>query len=277
MECLKPKYLSKQEMVVPCGSCAFCAATRRSDWATRLHYEAKLHYGSKFVTLTYSNNNLTWDKGLSQLNKKDLQLWFKRVRKAGYKFRYYAVGEYGSTTYRPHYHILVFGDVPESVLRKAWAKCNRKTGKYYAIGHVHIGAVTQASVMYCLGYMVNGKHWRMRHKRVAPFSTMSRRPGLGHNYLTKAMRAWHKDDRKNYCILDGAKRHLPRYYKTKIFSKVDLVRIAVRDQKAVFQAMVKWIRHPLRMKIADPLAYWERCRAMQARRIKFKSKENLTI
>jgi len=281
MECLRPKYLSKQDIVVPCGHCPFCAVTRRSDWATRLHYEAKKHYGSKFVTLTYSNNNMTWDHGVPQLNKRDLQLWFKRVRKAGYKFRYYAVGEYGSKTFRPHYHVLVFGDVPELVLKKAWAKQNRRTKKYYAIGHVHVGQVTSASVMYCLGYMVNGKSWKMKHHRVAPFNVMSRGrgkvKGLGSNYLSPAMIAWHRSGRKNYVLLDGEKRHLPRYYKTKIFSKVDLVRIAVRDQKAVFKKMVEWIRHPKRMKMRDPLAYYEAQRLIAAKRIRMKCKENLTI
>lgn len=283
MECLAPKYLAKREITVPCGKCAFCAATLRSDWALRLLYEGKKHYGSKFVTLTYNNGHLIWDKGSPQLSKpnkngnSDLQKWFKRVRKAGYKFRYYAVGEYGSQTYRPHYHVLVFGDVPEQVLQKAWSYQNKSTKKYNAIGHVHCGQVTQQSVMYCLGYIVNGKGWKMRHKRVAPFTIMSRRPGLGSNYLTKAMIAWHRSDRRNYAIIDGAKRHLPRYYKCKIFSKVDLVRIAVRDQKAAFKKMVEWIRHPKRMKMRDPLSYYEAQRRQLAKRIKFKCKENLTI
>lgn len=278
MECLKPIYLGKIDMVVPCGKCAFCAATLRSDWATRLHYEAKLHYGSKFVTLTYSDWNLTWNHGHPQLVKADLQLWFKRVRKAGYKFRYYAVGEYGSHTYRPHYHIIVFGDVPESVIRDAWSYVLPPRGKRKGpIGHVHIGSVTQASVNYCLGYVVNGKSWKMRHGRVAPFTVMSRRPGLGANYLSKDMIAWHKSDRKNYVWLDGGKRHLPRYYKTKIFSKIDLVRIAVRDQKAMFQKMVRWIRSPKVAKMRDPLAYLDLQRKILAASIKFKCKENLKI
>lgn len=281
MECISPKYIAKNDVVVPCGSCAFCGATKRSDWALRLHYEAKLHYGSKFVTLTYSNNHLTWDKGSPQLVKSDLQKWFKRLRKQGYKFRYFAVGEYGSKTYRPHYHVIVFGDVPDLALQKAWAKQNRSTKKYYAIGHVHIGTVTSASIMYCLGYIVNGKGWKMRHKRVAPFTLMSRGrgkiKGLGSNYLSPAMIAWHKSDRKNYAILDGAKRHLPRYYKMKIFSKVDLVRIAVRDSKATFKRMVSWVRSPAMMEMRDPLAYRDEQLRVLAKRIKMKCKENLTI
>lgn len=265
MECLKPRYISKQEMVVPCGKCPFCAATRRADWATRLEYEARLHVTKKFVTLTYANPYLKWHKGVPQLSKHDLQLWFKRVRKAGYRIRYYGVGEYGSTTFRPHYHVILFGDVPDDVIRQTWS-----------FGQVHIGNVTQASIMYTLGYIVN-KNWKHVHNRVPPFSLMSRKPGLGANYLTKAMREWHQSDRKNYVLVDGVKRHLPRYYKTKIFSKIDLVRIAVRSQKETFNNMVAWIRHPLRMKMKDPLAYYELQRLELAKRIRAKSKENLTI
>lgn len=266
MECESLKYLSKQDICVPCGHCPFCMATRRSDWALRLHYESRAHLDAYFVTLTYADAHLVWKSGTSQLEKSHLQKWFKLVRKAGFKVRYYAVGEYGSRTYRPHYHVLLFGSVPERVLRSTWH-----------FGQVHIGRVTQASVMYTLGYMVNGKHWTMRKGRVKPFCTMSRRPGLGAGYLSPEMIAWHKEDRKNYAILDGVKRHLPRYYKGKIFSKIDHVRIAVRDQKAAFKRDVEWLRSPAMAKHPNPLAYRKEQRRALAARIRDKTKSNLTI
>lgn len=266
MECQTPIYLHKQDMVVPCGKCAFCGATKRSDWALRLHYEGKKHLCKKFITLTYADAHLHWKNNVSQLDKRDVQLWLKRVRKTGAKVRYFAVGEYGSKTYRPHYHVLLFGDVSDDVIRSTWG-----------LGLVHIGTVTEASVMYCLGYILNGRGWKMRIKREPPFVTMSLRPGIGSNYLTKEMIEWHRSDRKNYAMLYGEKRHLPRYYKVKIFSKVDLVRIAVRDQKVLFKAAVKWVRSPAMQRQKDPLAY----RAVQlkraANRILAKCKETLII
>lgn len=265
MQCLTPVYLSTQDMVVPCGKCAFCSATRRSDWATRIEYESRLHLVKKFVTLTYANAHLTWDSGKPQLVKRDLQNWFKRVRKTGAKIRYYAVGEYGSRTFRPHYHVLLFGNVSDDVIGESWP-----------FGQVHIGTVTQASIMYCLGYIVN-KSWKHLHNRVAPFSLMSRKPGLGANYLSSDMVAWHRSGRKNYVLVDGVKRHLPRFYKCKIFSKIDLVRIAVRDQKDVFRRLVKWIRDPRRMRMRDPLKYRDEQLRRLAKSIRSKSKENLTI
>lgn len=253
-------------MCVPCGRCPFCTATKRSDWATRLEYEAKLHLSKKFVTLTYANAHLHWNHGQPQLCKADLQKWFKRVRKAGYKLRYYAVGEYGSSTYRPHYHVLLFGDVPDDVIRSSWI-----------LGQVHIGSVTQASIMYCLGYIVNSKGAFMLHHRIPPFSLMSRKPGLGANYLTPEMVKWHKDDRRNFVLVDGAKRHLPRYYKTKIFSKIDLVRIAVYTSNNMFKREVEWLRHPLRAAMKDPLGYRKEQRRRLAQSIRCKSKAHLTI
>jgi len=265
MECLSPKYLHKQDITVPCGNCAFCGATKRSDWSLRLHYEAKRSVAKRFITLTYANPHLKWKNGNPQLVKSDLQKWFKRVRKT-HKFRYFAVGEYGSQTFRPHYHIILFGDVPEDVIRKSWT-----------FGHVHIGNVTQKSIMYCLGYLVNAKKWVMRKNRERPFTLMSRRPGLGANYLTPAMVEWHKADRKNYAVLDGQKRHLPRYYKTKIFSKIDLVRIAVRDQKEHFKKQVAWIRSPSMRRIRDPIAYRRKQQKALAKKINQHAKENLKI
>lgn len=267
MECLKTIYLAKHDINVPCGKCAFCMATRRSDWSTRIHFERKLHRHSQFVTLTYKDKYLTHRSGHSQLVKSDLQKWFKRVRKAGYKFRYYAVGEYGSHTYRPHYHILVFGYVPEQVVRESWE-----------FGMVHIGQVNGQSVLYCLKYMVNSKEVGMRNNRTRPFATMSRKPGLGANYLTPDMIAWHKSDRKNYVMINDQKLHLPRYYKGKIFSKIDHVRIAVRDGKKAFDSLRKELYRLRRIGDAKKVyAYVEDRKRIAALRIREKSKQNLTI
>jgi len=57
--------------------------------------------------------NLTYDDAHlpehGQLWKGDLQRFFKRMRKAGLKFKYVASGEYGEKTRRPHFHIALFG------------------------------------------------------------------------------------------------------------------------------------------------------------------------
>lgn len=58
------------------------------------------------LNLTYDDDHLPKH---GQLYKEHLQRFFKRLRKAGYKFRYVASGEYGEQTRRPHFHIALFG------------------------------------------------------------------------------------------------------------------------------------------------------------------------
>lgn len=258
-------YLPKQEAYVPCGRCAFCLATKRSDWVMRLYHEHKAAEDSCFLTLTYANPHLTWKHGRPQLVKADLQDYIRAIRRRGYKIRYYAVGEYGSQTYRPHYHVLLFGSVPEEVLRKTWT-----------MGTIHVGKITLASCGYCTKYVINSKANFMKHKRDPPFAIMSLKPAIGHQYLTKAMIAWHKEDRRNYIVHEGTKRHLPRYYKDKIFSKIDKVRISNRAQRDGLESLRAELLE-LSKYHDNAMEYRDEMRRELAKRIKDKTKQHLTI
>ena len=68
--------------------------------------EAQMHSVSCMVTLTYDDDHLPPH---GQLFKEHLQLFFKRLRKAGARFKYVASGEYGDRSRRPHFHIAFFG------------------------------------------------------------------------------------------------------------------------------------------------------------------------
>ena len=65
-----------------------------------------MHKVSCMLNLTYNDD---WLPEHGQLLKDDLQRFFKRLRKAGFKFRYVASGEYGDISRRPHFHIALFG------------------------------------------------------------------------------------------------------------------------------------------------------------------------
>ncbi|AXH75070.1 MAG: replication initiator protein [Microviridae sp.] len=65
-----------------------------------------MHSVSCMLNLTYED---AWLPEHGQLWKDDLQRFFKRLRKAGFKFRYVASGEYGEKNRRPHFHIALFG------------------------------------------------------------------------------------------------------------------------------------------------------------------------
>lgn len=265
MECIQPLYLRDRDIDVPCGKCGACLSTKRSDWAFRLECEARDHLDMSFVTLTYANNELTFISGTSQLVLEDLQKFFKRVRKRGYKFRYFAVGEYGSHTYRPHYHAIIFGQVPEQVLNAAWSK-----------GLIHVGQVTPASVNYVCKYVVNSKAAFMKSGRIPPFSTQSRKPGLGVNYLRPLVVEWHKSALRSYINDHGILRHLPRYYRDKIFTKRERSIINNRDVKASIESLRSKLSE-LAKHHSNPLEYYEQMRLIASQRVKVKGKLNLTI
>lgn len=226
MPCLTPFYVNTKtvkNVPVPCGKCPFCLKRRTSAWSFRLLQELKRSSSAHFITLTYDTKHVPIQpSGYMSLDKRDLQLFFKRLRKAHYvrqlsgSLRYYAVGEYGSHTMRPHYHMALFNSQLE-LIQPAWQK-----------GNVHYGEVNVASIGYTLKYMCKpGKiPLHKNDDRVREFGVMSK--GIGDNYVTAEMLAWHHADLtgRMYCNLkDGKKIAMPRYYKEKIYSEMERKRI----------------------------------------------------
>lgn len=200
---------------VPCGKCPDCVARRVSAWSFRLMQQDRVSNSSHFITLTYDTTHVPLTRaGYMSLNKRDVQLFLKRLRKAQCgnapsPIKYFLVGEYGEKYNRPHYHALLF-NVELRFIQPAWA-----------LGSVYYGTVTGASVGYTLKYMSKrGKIPMHRNDdRLPEFALMSKR--LGANYLTESMINWYMADLENrmYCTLkDGRKITMPRYYKDKLFS-----------------------------------------------------------
>lgn len=204
---------------VPCGKCPPCLKRRTSGWSFRLRVEARQHLAAHFVTLTFNTDTVPLSKnGFMTLDKRPLQLYFKRLRKLNLKRNnekviYYAAGEYGSKTKRPHYHIILFNCHPDDIVH-AW-KLN-----LIPIGHVHIGNVSDASIGYCLKYIHKGK-FRPLHRnddREKEFQLCSK--GIGAAYLTQATRKYHLDLLTKRCCItieDGCTIAMPRYYKVKLY------------------------------------------------------------
>lgn len=82
-----------------------CRLAYSREWAIRITHEQQCHAQSSFLTLTYDDEHLP---AYGQLVKKDLQDFFKRMRKH-FQFRYVACGEYGELKRRPHFHVALFG------------------------------------------------------------------------------------------------------------------------------------------------------------------------
>lgn len=247
--CMTPILVRKTDWV-PCGKCPECKARRVSAWSFRLTQHERTQHSAYFITLTYSNDHLyLTQNGFMGLDKRALQLFFKRLRisqqRKTYdvstssipnvdlsreKISYYAVGEYGGRTRRPHYHAIIFNADIE-LIESAWRSSDGEP-----LGHVHYGTVSGASIGYCLKYM--SKPWRPLHRnddRQRPFALMSK--GLGSSYMTQAMVKWHLADLVNrmYCNLpDGRKCSMPRFYKDHIYNWEERATIA-RHFEEVYQ------------------------------------------
>lgn len=170
MICCKPYVQGLQAF--PCGQCDPCLISRTKVWSHRIYLESLKHAENSFVTLTQDDAHLPSDGSLSPL---DLQLWLKRFRKAiaPKKIRYFAVGEYGDRTERPHYHLALFGCGPEyqTLVCETWGR-----------GHVMLAELNISTAKYVAGY-VTKKYGRQdlawlkgRHPE---FTRMSNRPGIG--------------------------------------------------------------------------------------------------
>lgn len=166
-----------------CGQCLPCRINRRRLWSTRMLLESATTVSSVFATLTYSAPMLPY---MSTLLPLDLTKFLKRLRKEAYpeKIRYFAVGEYGTRSARPHYHLAIFGldsqraggdDGRGGLVKKAWP-----------FGHIYVGDLTSQSASYICGYvtkkMTNKKNpyvASLLKGREPEFARMSLKPGIG--------------------------------------------------------------------------------------------------
>lgn len=221
MQCLSPISITdprfgnpKIRVTVPCGKCYACLSRRRHDWCFRLKQELKISTSAFFITLTYDDEHLPRNSdGVPIVVKRDVQLFFKRLRKAIYpqKIRYFAVSEYGTENLRPHYHVILF-NFPftfnlDTTLRECWN-----------LGFVSVGDVNGASINYVCKYCL--AYTDVEDFPARPFMLCSRRPAIGSNYSSNdAIVRYHKLTKHDYVVDDGGyKSAMPRYYREKIFS-----------------------------------------------------------
>lgn len=136
------------------------------------------HPASCFTTLTYDDVHVPRDIEFGDLilSPRDLTLFLKKYRRRTGKFRYFACGEYGDQTLRPHYHAIIFGrDVTaHDSIQAAWQH-----------GKVETGEFTPERAAYIAGYVVkklNKAAMDEDHPGKPPeFRRMSRNPAIGSN------------------------------------------------------------------------------------------------
>lgn len=187
---------------IPCGKCAGCRADQSLSWALRCYHEASQYDRNCFITLTYSDDHLPSD---GKICVEHLQKFFRRMRKAGLFVRYFACAEYGGLTNRPHYHAILFGvDFLGNALPLSdKLYTNVDAVNFWRLGHVAIAPVEMASICYVCGYA------QKKINDVDTFTCMSRRPGIGHNWLDA-----YSDDivRTGTVSIEGREYQVPKRY-----------------------------------------------------------------
>lgn len=228
---------------VPCGKCIGCKLEYSRQWANRCVLEAKMHKSSLFLTLTYDDlcvprvmygerENGEAREAMT-LVKSDFQKFMKRLRsyvayhindslagsaisfgESGPELRFFACGEYGPETLRPHYHAIIFGlDLPDKRLRS-----NVNGNPYYVsdilselwpYGHHIIGNVSFKSAAYVARYCTKKLSGTAAvdaydfYGIEQPFLLMSRKPGIGVPYYEKFMKGKKPDERIIVSTVDG--------------------------------------------------------------------------
>lgn len=209
---------------LPCGRCVGCRTRRAREWAYRCELELSEHQVGAFVTLTYSDDHCP-----VTLQKRDLQLFLKRLRKSlPQRIKFFASGEYGDKFDRPHYHALLFGvdhEKDANAIESAWTVRvgSNRTGMSIPLGIVDVQKCTPRSIAYVAGYAAK-KLGLARRERLEvvdeetgevveyqePFVLMSRggraSKGIGGNARDKYPQAW-----REFVVHGGSKAPVPRY------------------------------------------------------------------
>ncbi len=225
----KPHESNGTKTPVSCKQCTGCRQEYSRQWALRNMHEASLWLNNIFITLTYDNEHLP-EHGT--LVKKDFQNFIKRLRKQlkGHKIKYYACGEYGSITIRPHYHFIMFN------LPIQWIQDPEIVAQVWTHGHVRVDPCNTGTIRYVTGYVISGKTEPLTDcdDRLPNFSIMSKH--LGSNYLSPAVIKFHKERLEAHITLPGGfKTSMPRYYADRIFNKREknLINEAANEARSV--------------------------------------------
>lgn len=210
--------------------------------------ETMLHKENTFVTLTYSDDSIPkCPDGQTTLDPNDLRNWLKRLRRAyePARFRFFAVGEYGDQSQRPHYHAILYGlpsckrgrtglamgfHVSQDPAPECCEPCARLSASWsvggQSLGRVFQGSVTTESCQYVAGYTVkklsrsDDERLKGRHPE---FARMSLRPGIGAGAMQNVAAALvqnanHAEQSDVPTSLTHGRKNLPlgRYLRTKL-------------------------------------------------------------
>lgn len=187
------------DFLLPCGTCDGCAADKAMYWGIRMYHEAQLHDRNCFVTLTYR-------EAPEKIQKDHLQKFFKRLRKRSTRrIRYFACGEYGEKTHRPHYHLALFN---EDFLGGAYSVNHQLYGnkildRIWTYGNCVLSEFNLSTALYIAGYTAK------KINDPDTFNLMSTRPPLGKEWARQNIDSM---ERIGAVMIEGQRFPIPPQY-----------------------------------------------------------------
>lgn len=237
------KVVRRDFQEIPCGKCIGCRLDYSRQWANRCMLELQYCRSAYFVTLTYDDFHVPHasytdlDTGelldCLTLRKRDFQLFMKRLRKEfGDGIRFFACGEYGSSTFRPHYHAILFNlhlddlEVYKRVeqgftyynsprFSACWSECSK--GYRRPIGFAVLANVTWETCAYVARYVTKKlkgaeADFYSLHNIEPEFCLMSRKPGIARQYFEDHPDVMEYEYINVSTAEGGRKFRPPRYY-----------------------------------------------------------------
>lgn len=230
---------------VPCGQCSACRARVARDWSWRARAELVTSSAAAWCTLTYSDAFMP--PTLEPARMRVLQREMRRLK----PLRYFGSGEYGELKHRPHYHMIVYGWTPRelaSALDELWP-----------FGHYQVeDDVTPEAISYVAGYVQKkcvgwaGRQGRreLLDERTGelfvyrpPFRFVSRRPGLGSEFIRRFPDAW-----REHVLFRGQLVPSPRYAREVSRKRMTDAEVAefdaYRDVASLDNGLRRWLDNP---------------------------------
>lgn len=236
---------------VPCGQCIGCRLDYSRMWADRCMLEVKEYEHNAFVTLTYAPEHLPKLVPVSDVETGEVFEWpslvpdhltkFMKDLRMYYKhhynhdgIRFYACGEYGEESGRPHFHLLIFNlPVPDKVYWFTNHEHDKiyisdSISKIWGKGIVTIGEVTWNSAAYVARYVVKKQKGNTAGLVELPgkklvtgiepeFTRMSRKPGIAWKYYDEHKHQFYDTDEIVISVRGKARAIKPPRYFDKLY------------------------------------------------------------
>lgn len=226
-------------LTIPCGTCILCRQEQARQWGVRITHEAQLHEENSFLTLTYADAHLPPHGGLRYA---DLVKFWKRARKLFGKLRYYACGEYGDKTLRPHYHAVVFGhsfSTDRIIIREKpsllWTTMQLE--KCWGLGQVSVGAVTFDSANYCASYVTKKLVSKQKYVRTDTetgelIALEQPRAFMSRNIARDWWEKWGSYAiEHDFVVIDGRKMKPPKAYDRWLAAQNEAKMLQIKEQR----------------------------------------------